>query len=105
MDELRKTSKVAPLHKIEKGICPLEQLPQSHAAIIDGIAVVQMFKAAGLTFGQLADGMLHSIINACKDAARIDIVFDVYKQVSIKNAERVRRCKNKLIFKDIIPTW
>ena len=67
------------------------------------MAVVQKFKAAGLTFGKW-DDMLHSIINACKDAARIDIVFDVYKQVSVKNAKRVRRCKNKLIFKDIILT-
>ena len=32
------------------------------------------------------------------------LVLDVYKQVSIKNAERVRRCKNKLLYKDILPT-
>ena len=65
MGELRKTRKVALVHKIEKGIRPLEQLPQSHAAIIDGVVVVQTFKATGLTFDQLADDMLHSIINAC----------------------------------------
>ena len=51
-------SKDAPVHKIEKGIRPLEQLPQGHAAIIDGIAVAQQFIAAGLTFGQLAEDML-----------------------------------------------
>ena len=51
-------SKDALVHKIEKGILPLEQLPQGHAAIIDGIAVAQQFIAARLTFGQLAEDML-----------------------------------------------
>ena len=102
--ELRKTNKVSLLHKLEKGVKSLVEPPNNHAAIIDGMAVVQKFKPNGLTFKQLASDTFKSIISMCKAASRVDIVFDVYRAVSIKNAERVRRSSSKLMFSKIIPS-
>ena len=103
--ELRKTNKVSLLHKLEKGVKPLSEPPNNHVAIIDGMAIVQKFnKPNGLTFEQLACDMLESIMSMSKTASRVDIVFDVYREVSIKNAERVRRFSSKLMFSKTIPS-
>jgi ABC-type microcin C transport system duplicated ATPase subunit YejF len=54
------------------------------------MALLQKFKPpAGATFGVLAERVLDIVINSSRQ--RIDVVFDVYKNVSIKNAERSRR--------------
>ena len=58
--------------------------------IFDGMALLQKFKPpAGATFGVLAERILDILLNSSRQ--RIDVIFDVYKDVSIKNAERPRR--------------
>ena len=41
MGELRKSNKASLLHKLEKGIQPLEYIVGQHVTIIDGMALVQ----------------------------------------------------------------
>ena len=100
--ELRKTNKVALLHSLEKGTNPLTSLPRHHAAIVDGMAVLQKCKPTGKTFEQMAVDVLESILSITKEARRIDIIFDVYRSSSIKKAERLRRSSAKLNFNKII---
>jgi hypothetical protein len=55
------------------------------------MAIVQKARATGLTFGELAHQMFQSILSSSRGAKRIDVVFDVYMENSIKSAERLRR--------------
>ena len=45
------------------------------------------------TFGELAEMILKRIIMLSKEAERVDIVFDLYQENSIKAGERIRRTK------------
>ena len=54
------------------------------------MALLQKFKPpTGATFGVIAERILEIVLNSSRQ--RIDVVFDVYKDVSIKKAERSRR--------------
>ena len=43
------------------------------------------------TFAELADTILKMILNEHPQSSRVDVVFYVYREVSIKNAERKKR--------------
>ena len=45
------------------------------------------------TFGELAEMILNRIISLSKEAERVDVVFDLYQENSIKAGERNRRTK------------
>ena len=97
--ELRKTNKVALLHRLEKdGTSP----PRNHVSVIDEMAVVQKCKPTGKTFEQMASGMLELILSTTRQAESIGIVFDVYMESPIKNSERLRRSSAKLNFSRIV---
>ena len=66
------------------------------------MAVVEKCKPSGKNFEQMASDMLEFIRSTTKQAERIDIVFDVYRKSSIKNAERLRRSSAKLNFSRIV---
>ena len=87
--ELGKTNKVPILHYLEKDTTPLSHSPHNHAAIIDGMVAIQKVKASGLKFQQFADDLLQFIMSDSRLARRKDIDFDVYRDSSIKNVERV----------------
>ena len=65
------------------------------------MALVQKCKPPGKTFKQMASDMLELIFPTTKQAERIDIVFDVYRE-SIKNAERLHRSSVELNFSRIM---
>ena len=46
-----------------------------------------MIKPSGLTYAKLADELLKTVSARNKKAVKIDVVFDVYRENSIKNAE------------------
>jgi hypothetical protein len=43
------------------------------------------------TFGEVSEQVIMSALNVAGSSRRVDVVFDVYKEISIKNAERVNR--------------
>ena len=43
------------------------------------------------TFAEIADTIMYMTLNEGHHSERIDVVFDVYKEESIKNAEREKR--------------
>ena len=99
---LRKTCKSNLLAELEKYGEALPQLPFSTvdhkmAYVIDGMALIQMMKtSSAATFGDLAQKHYQVITGkldqpGCK---RVDIVFDQYRDRSIKSGERNRRDAN-----------
>ena len=77
-------------------------MPRYSCSVIDGMALVRKIKGTGLTFNQLANDLLNTVFETGIESTRINVVFDVYKDYSIKNAERKRRCEDSLHFKKII---
>ena len=49
------------------------------------------------TFGEFCESSLAMILNICKNASIIDLVFDTYMKGSVKGKERLRRSKSKAI--------
>ena len=56
------------------------------------MALVQKLKVSDhMTFGQIADAALSRVLQEGGNSKRIDVVFDVYNEISIKSAEREQR--------------
>ena len=88
---LRKTDKARLLNHIGKNVRPAEVLPNLSACIIDGMSVVQKINGSNQTFAELAKSALKLVLNEGGQSQRIDVVFDVYLETSIKDAERSNR--------------
>ncbi|CAH1277494.1 Hypp9663, partial [Branchiostoma lanceolatum] len=96
---MRKTCKSALLSELEKEVqvharLPVAcQMPTSY--IIDGMAMIQAVGAGGTAFfGDLA--ILHYRLltsNFVQYCHRVDVVFDQYNKMSIKDGERLRRVR------------
>ena len=90
---MRKTVKSALMPIFERNVDSVPRLPVSElrtAVIIDAMALIQMVKSAGAaTSGQMA-GKYFDIITHY-NCTRVDLVFDQYRTISIKAAERQER--------------
>ena len=100
---LKKTFKPVLLRKPEGMGQTAESFPIDYVLIIDAMAAVRQFKVAGLTYKTFAGQLLRYFIALGKNASRIDVIFDVYHQNSIKDVERNRRCQGELSFNRILP--
>jgi len=87
----RKTSKSQLGKELEKLIQPSVEVPRPSAYLIDGMALVQKLKVDYLTFGEIADMALCRVLLKGDGSKRIDVVFDVYRELSIKSIERAQR--------------
>ncbi|CAB4012975.1 Hypothetical predicted protein [Paramuricea clavata] len=93
---MRKTAKsLMPI--LERNVDSISRLPVLElrtAVIIDAMALIQMVKSAGAaTFGEMA-GKYFDIITRVlsqNNCSRLDLVFDQYRAMSIKAAERQER--------------
>ena len=74
---------------IEGRVAPAEHIPLPSACIID--SMVNKISGDNRTFGDIADNIFKFAIQAANASSRIDIVFDVYRENSIKTAEREGR--------------
>ena len=101
---LRKTAKSVLLHKIEGNIEPIRSIPKDCAYNIDGMAELRQLPIPKLSYRELANRLVETILTARKNAKRIDVVFDIYTKNSIKDTERNRRLKGSLQQKQIVPT-
>ena len=88
---LKKTAKSSLAKELQKDAPAVENLPPQSACIIDGMAMVQRLKGDQKTFREVADMLLAMVLREGASSARIDAVFDVYRKISIKNAEREKR--------------
>ena len=88
---MKKTNKAALARKLESKVSAAENVQHPSACIIDGMSIVQKLKGENLTFDEVADMLLSAVLNTSASSNRDDVVFDVYKQISIKDAERALR--------------
>lgn len=101
---LRKTSKAELKRSLEKNATPSESYEKPAACIIDGMALIQKVNGDRKTFAEIADLALGSVLRESSECQRIDVVFDVYRDVSIKQAERDKRGEETAThFKNIAP--
>ena len=80
--------------ELETKVETCELLPELDdvAHIIDGMTLIQMVRVCGMiSFGEFANKLLSILINVLKHASRVDVVFDQYNEISIKNDERKAR--------------
>ena len=70
---------------------------------MDGMALVQQIKTTKMTYSQFATVLLKKVLSIGRDSSRIDVVFDVYLDNSIKGVERNRRSCGELKLQQIIP--
>ena len=85
---MRKTNKAALARELEKQVLPAGTIPEPSATIIDGMSLIQKMKGNDQTFSQLElTRTLHDGVRS----HRIDVVFDKYREDSIKNAGRSNR--------------
>ena len=88
---LRKTNKAALATFLQKNEQPAEKIPSNSAAIIDGMNLVQKVNADHLSFGDVADAILNMVLGEGAHSKRIDVVFDTYQEMWIKNSQRSLR--------------
>ena len=87
---LRKTNKAALAKELQKCVPFADVIPQPSACMIDAMALVQRLKGDHKT-AEVAESLLSLVLHEGSNSTRIDVIFDVYKENSIKNAEREKR--------------
>ena len=104
MGTLKKTNKAILIHELENVELaePNEEVVSNTCTVIDGMALVRKIKTAGLTYEEFALKLLNTLLSTSSSSSRIDVVFDVHQQISIKNAERARRKSGSFEFKKIV---
>ena len=98
-----KTNKSILMHELERGITLVDAIPKPFASVIDGMALVPQSNYIGLTYNEFTDNILNKFVTSTTSgASRIDIVFDIYRPDSIKNAERGQRSVGSIQLKTIV---
>ena len=102
---LRKTNKSALAKELQKNALPAEDIGKPSACIIDGMSAVQKIKGDHKSFAEIALSLLSMILHESPNSKQIDVVFDVYKEYSIKKTERSIRTSATIgtQFKNIAP--
>ncbi|KAG1651429.1 hypothetical protein GQR58_027101 [Nymphon striatum] len=101
---LKKTGKATLGKHLEKEVANVDVPSGSCATIVDAMAIVQMIPGENMTFDELSDAILKKIFNDGRGSGRIDVVFDLYQDQSIKAAERINRgSKCGIMFNQIKP--
>ena|SRR6218665_3431646 len=61
---------------------------ESSAYVVNGMAMVHRLPPNLSTFGDFADALQRMILRDSGECSRVDVVFDVYREISIKGGER-----------------
>ena len=69
----------------------IENVNGDYNMIFDGMVYVLQSLISHKTFGQISMDLLSKVLTTGVRASRIDVVFDVYCDLSMKNVERNRR--------------
>jgi hypothetical protein len=101
---MKKTNKATLARNVEKMVTSADIVPTPSACIIDGMSLVHKVNAENRTFADLSENIFMSALQTGTDSTRIDIVFDVYMDISIKTAERDNRGSDSgVLFTNIVP--
>ena len=88
---LRKINNASLAKELQRSAPVADVIPQPSACMIDGMALLQRLKGDHKTFSEVAESLMDIVLHEGSSSQRIDVVFDVYKEDSIKNAEREKR--------------
>ena len=89
---LRKTDKAKFMNDTTQNVPVAETIPDQSACVVDAMSIIQKLDGNGKTFQDLAKSALKMFIREGGDnSERVDVVFDVYRESSIKDTERVNR--------------
>ena len=87
------------LKEMAKGVIEEDALPSDNFAIaIKAMTLVQEAKPA-VTFGLLAKLLFDNAMSVSGGTLRVDIVFDVYQNISINNLERKSRSSGNILLR------
>jgi len=86
---MKKTNKALLSLHLEKNVPAHESFPLAASCVLDGMAIIQKVHGEGLTFEELSAMVLQKVLIYTRE--RIDVVFDVYVDASIKEIERRSR--------------
>ena len=101
---MKKTNKAVLAKHLESKVSPAEVIPGQYATVIDAMAVIQKVSGENRTFDELSDLILKQMLHHGQTSSRIDVVFDVYRDQSIKTAERENRGSHEgVVFSQIRP--
>ena len=70
-----------------KILSPAESIKTPSTCIIDGMGLVQRMNGNNNTFAQLVDSVLSMVLYVGGQSGRVDVVFEVCRQPSIKDSE------------------
>ena len=93
---IRKNCKSSLGKELLKNSAPVTVITQPKACILDGMSFVHRLSPTMSTFSAAAESLLRMILRDSGDCQRIDVVFDVYREVSIKGGERHRRSESNV---------
>ena len=89
---LKKTAKSSLAKELQKDAPPaVESLLLRSACIIDGMSMVQRLKGHQKTFKEITEMLLAMALREGGSSTRINVIFDNYREISIKNLERDKR--------------
>ena len=85
---LRKTNKAKFGKVVLQNTGVANFIPTPSACIIDGMGLIEQMRGDNQTFAELARHALLLVLHEGTASQRIDIVFDVYRELSIKTSEQ-----------------
>ena len=105
-ETLRKTNKAAMGKILETLTLPSKNISDNSTCVIDAMSVVQKTKGNHKTFQEVAETLFVKVLAEGNGSSRLDIIFDVYREKSIKNAERKKRANTTTAqqYKNILAT-
>ena len=85
---LRKTNKAALAKELQKSVPFADVIPQPSVCMIDAMTLVQRLEGDYKTFAEVAESLLCLVLHEGSTSNRMNVIFDVYKENSIKNGKR-----------------
>ena len=76
---------------LRKNVFPAEAIRTPSTCIIDWMGLVQWMNGNNTTFAQLVESVLPMPLYVDVQSSMADVVFDAYRQPSIKYSERLNR--------------
>lgn len=103
---MKKTDKATLGRHLEKEAAYTDDsISGPRATIIDAMGIVQKISGENITVKGLSQLVLKQVVHNGQRSERIDVVFDLYGESSVEDAERVNRgSREGVIFKQINST-
>ena len=101
---MKKSNKAALARELEKKVAPVENITSPSACIRDGMSLLHKVHGENCTFAELSGQLFANVIKTAGNSQRIDVVFDVYKDMSMQSTERIQRGSAEgVAFANIMP--